>query len=113
MDSECSLFGVFGGVIQLLLATICFLSLVIKRLAERPKRTWSVFILVYFNQDTSKQGFSALVAHVMNVMAALILSQHQGNNPCLWYFITIVLDTTIGMMTAYGILKVVEKISLK
>ena len=47
----------------------------------------------------------------MNVMASLILSQREGNNPCLWYFITLVMDTTIGVLITYTILKAVEGIS--
>ena len=49
MDSECSLFGVFGGVVQLMLAVVSFSSLALKRMTERPLRTWTVFILVIFN----------------------------------------------------------------
>ena len=46
METECNLFGVFGGVIQLMLAVVCFCSLAIKRLTERPVRSWPIFILV-------------------------------------------------------------------
>lgn len=111
MESECNLFGVFGGVIQLMLAVVCFCSLAIKRLTERPVRTWPIFILVICNQDTSKQAFSALVAHVMNMMASLVLSQREEGNPCLWYFITLMMDTTFGVVIAYILLKIIEKVS--
>jgi STIMATE family len=47
----------------------------------------------------------------MNVMSALILSQKKGNNPCLWYFITLILDTTLGILIAYIILKIIENVS--
>ena len=46
----------------------------------------------------------------MNVMASLILSQREGNNPCQWYFITLMMDTTIGILVTYMILKIIEKI---
>ena len=39
MDSQCSLFGVFGGVVQLVLAVVCLGSLAIKRITERPVRS--------------------------------------------------------------------------
>lgn len=49
MDDECSFFGAFGGVIQLMLAVVCFSSLALKRLTGKVVRPWPVFILVRFN----------------------------------------------------------------
>lgn len=47
----------------------------------------------------------------MNIMAALILSQTQDGNPCMWYFISLMMDTTLGVVLAYTFLKIIEKIS--
>lgn len=49
MDTECSLFGAFGGIVQLILGIVCFSSLAIKRFTEKPSRPWIIFILVKFN----------------------------------------------------------------
>jgi hypothetical protein len=47
----------------------------------------------------------------MNMMASLVLSQRQEGNPCMWYFINLMMDTTFGVILAYTILKIIEKIS--
>lgn len=47
----------------------------------------------------------------MNIMGALILSQRQEGNPCMWYFITLMMDTTIGVLIAYSFIRLSEKIS--
>ena len=113
MAEQCSLFGVFGGMVQLTLASLCLLSLLCKvyldkRYREDPPREWLVFFL-----DTSKQGFSALVAHFMNLMGAVIISRLQEDNPCVWYFINLMIDTTLGVLTSYLCLKLLEYISYR
>jgi hypothetical protein len=42
---ECELFGWFGYLIQGVLATICFLSMIYKRYKEHPRRPWKIFLL--------------------------------------------------------------------
>jgi hypothetical protein len=43
--AECELFNEFGFLIQALLATLCFLSLVYKRFREHPQRRVKIFLL--------------------------------------------------------------------
>lgn len=47
----------------------------------------------------------------MNMMASLVLSQREEGNPCMWYFITLIMDTTFGVIFAYTLLKIIEKVS--
>lgn len=58
--------GNFGVIIQIVLGGLTFSALLVKRCFEKPKRPALIWIL-----DTSKQLFSALLAHVMNMMIAM------------------------------------------
>lgn len=58
--------------------------------------------------DTLKQIVSQLLAHFLNVAISLRMSIKQEEDPCLWYFATIMLDTTIGMLICVGILSLLE-----
>lgn len=74
MDSDdpiqsCQLIGLVGILIQLVLAALSFSVLVYKRYKERPKRAWKIWFL-----DTSKQGASQFLAHVINVAISIHLS---------------------------------------
>lgn len=50
------------------------------------------------------------MAHVLNVILALVLSTKSTDDPCNWYFITILFDTTVGVGICYVILSTIEKI---
>ena len=56
--TQCHILGIFGLIIQGVLGLLSFLALIIKRYFENPKRSWTVWGL-----DTSKQVFSAFLAH--------------------------------------------------
>lgn len=65
-----------------------------KRFSENPKRTWKVWFF-----DSSKQLSSAGLAHLMNVVVAIFLSEHaNGGDSCVWYLINIFIDSTLGML---------------
>lgn len=55
--------------------------------------------------DTSKQAVSQFLAHCLNVVISLKLSLKLDNDACIWYFATIILDTTVGMLICIGILR--------
>lgn len=59
-------------------------------------------------KDASKQLVSALVAHLLNVSLAVILSNEGSNDACIWYFITIMFDTTVGVVICYFLLQIFE-----
>ena len=109
MPQQCHLFGLFGWSVQCFLAVSCFSSLVYKRFRERPQRPWKIFLM-----DVSKQAISAGLAHIMNIMIALVLSAAEDDNdPCVWYFVNITIDTTIGVLFCYGLLQGVETLAEK
>ena len=47
--------------------------------------------------NSSKQVFSAGFIHVFNLAAAVIIGFiHSDTNPCVWYFINILIDVFLG-----------------
>jgi hypothetical protein len=81
------------------------MALIVKRFCEEPKRPWKVWCL-----DTSKQAFSALLAHTMNMILAMLLSDEglsEADN-CDWYFVSLLVDVCIGILFCYIILKTIE-----
>lgn len=51
------------------------------------------------------------MAHVLNLMAAVIVSKWASDNPCVWYFINLLIDTTVGVVLAYALLMTFEYIA--
>ncbi|KAK6643632.1 hypothetical protein RUM43_005142 [Polyplax serrata] len=83
-----------GWFLQVLLATLAFTCLILKRFCEPRyiRRPW----LIWF-YDTSKQGLGALFIHLANIYLA---SQFQGD-PCTWYIINFLLDSSVGLFIIY------------
>ncbi|KAG0284320.1 hypothetical protein BGZ96_011296 [Linnemannia gamsii] len=104
--STCELMSPFAIFVQLLLATIAFSTLIFKRSKERPMRPLKVWLY-----DVSKQIVGGVVIHSLNLLAATIfgLSERKDNNPCIWYFLNIFLDTTFGVGVLYLFLKAADK----
>jgi len=94
--AECTLYGWFGWAIQAFLVLVCFTSLVIKRYRERPQRPWVIFLL-----DVSKQALSASLAHTMNLLIATLLTHLESSNQCIWYFVNLTVDTSLGVLLCY------------
>ncbi|EGR29543.1 hypothetical protein IMG5_153600 [Ichthyophthirius multifiliis] len=80
-DKSCEILDFEGFILQIFLGILSFLVLIYKRHKERPKRQWKIWAL-----DTSKQGVSALLAHMLNVILAVVLSSDSSNDPCTWFF---------------------------
>lgn len=104
-DQQCELLGPVSIAIQLMLGLIAISSLVVKRLYERPKRPWRVWFY-----DVSKQVFGALGIHLLNLTVSLLKSKQlllfmmdddngddEDHNQCDWYFLNLLMDTTIGV----------------
>ncbi len=92
----------FTIFVQLLLAFLALCSLYIKRLQEKPRRTFRTWFL-----DVSKQGFGACYAHVLNMLVAYIIARNiMGStsstlkDECAWYGISYMIDTTLGLVLA-------------
>ncbi|EAR95922.2 vaculolar membrane protein (macronuclear) [Tetrahymena thermophila SB210] len=105
MGEGCEITDLQGYLVQVSLAVICFLILIYKRHKERPKRLWKIWTL-----DNSKQGVSALVAHMLNVLLAVTLSGESDLDACNWYFVTVLFDTTLGVFICFIILSIFEKL---
>lgn len=101
--STGDLMGPLGLLVQGLLAFLAFSSLIAKRYCE-PKygrRPWKIWFF-----DTSKQGFGAFIIHFANVFLA---DMFQGD-PCTWYVVSFLLDSTIGLFVIYLGLKFTQVI---
>jgi hypothetical protein len=96
-------------VVQLALAALGFASLLVKRRFERPKRKFEIWIL-----DVCKQAFSGACAHLLGIVNSGIVDAITATgNHCSWYFIAFTLDTTFGVVFAYGGIQAVEKLAHK
>ncbi|KAI8084899.1 vacuolar membrane protein-domain-containing protein [Halteromyces radiatus] len=100
----CKLMDSFGIFIQLCLATVAFSTLLIKRQREKPQRPLRIWSL-----DVSKQLVGGVVIHTLNVVAAYFFGvkpeQGEQSNPCVWYFLNILVDCTIGVAILWIILR--------
>ncbi len=96
--------GFAGIMVQVVLGALSFSVLVYKRYTEIPKRAWKIWAM-----DTSKQGVSQLLAHIINVFISMQLSSKLDSDACIWYFTTNVLDNTVGVVICVGILSLIEQ----
>lgn len=124
-DGKCELVGTFSLLTQAFLGLLCMLSLIAKRFYEYPvRRTWPVWFF-----DVSKQVIGALGVHVFNVLLSILKTlpndvvltgdnlpdacngdEDCGGDPCDWYFLSIVLDCTIGVYVLYVVLTGISKV---
>ena len=51
--------------------------------------------------DTSKQAISASLVHFVNLFLAIITPNQNYSNPCIFYFLNLGLDTTVGVYIVY------------
>lgn len=98
--------GFLGIMIQLGLGILSFSVLIIKRLREKPRRPWKIWLF-----DTSKQLMSQMLAHFINLTISIgLASSDTSSDECLWYFITNILDNTLGVFICITGLKGIETI---
>lgn len=105
-EEGCQVLGdFFGFVVQGLLFAVVMGTLLLKWWAERPRRRFLVFML-----DSSKQISGAGAVHCMNMLCAMTFAhgQKQVADECAWYWVNIMLDTTLGVLICYGLLKATE-----
>lgn len=104
-SNNCSMVGLLGIIIQVGLGVLSFSVLVVKRFREHPRRPWKIWVF-----DTSKQLLSQLMAHFINLTISIALAYNDASaDECLWYFITNVLDNTLGVLVCVLCLKGIEK----
>ncbi|KAK9447858.1 vacuolar membrane protein-domain-containing protein [Limtongia smithiae] len=108
MDNQCQLLGPFALVVQGAMGGLAVLSLVYKRYHEEPRRPVLVWTF-----DVSKQVLGASGIHVMNLFLSILSSaskEEAPTNPCNWYFLNILLDTTIGVPILWFFLTVISRL---
>ncbi|KAL4247075.1 hypothetical protein ABKN59_001397 [Abortiporus biennis] len=109
----CKLLGPTALVVQGLMGILVIASLLYKRQRETPKRPWRIWMF-----DVSKQVAGQLFVHFLNVLISGIIAEVSAGNPCVTYFLNILIDTTLGVAIIYLILHVAtylftEKLHLK
>lgn len=106
MSTQCHLLnGLFAEGVQVALGVVAIASLAAKRLCEKPRRPWRVWLL-----DVAKQAAGGLFAHCLNLIAAEFLSASSAfHDQCAWYFMNFTLDTSVGVLVAWALLKGVER----
>ncbi|KAI8914174.1 vacuolar membrane protein-domain-containing protein [Gorgonomyces haynaldii] len=95
-SEKCELTDSFAVIVQILLASLALSSLLYKRQREQPKRPLWIWFL-----DTSKQAIAASLVHFTNLFLSLISKDPQTDNPCVFYFLNLGLDTTVGVGILY------------
>ena len=96
-NSKCEMFGGFGVLIQAILGAAAFSILIVKRYVEKPRRAWKIWFY-----DVAKQIISSLVLHLFNLIISAVLSSDEKDaDACVWYFVTVVLDCTLGAFLSY------------
>ncbi|KAJ2852563.1 hypothetical protein IWW36_000192 [Coemansia brasiliensis] len=109
---NCRLVGGFSIFIQVLVGTLGFSTLIIKRHFERPQRTWLIW-----GFDVGKQMISGTIMHMCNLFVSALSGgeavNQESTNPCSWYVLNLTLDCTLGVLFVAGYLKLFETIAKK
>ncbi|KIM29573.1 hypothetical protein M408DRAFT_67938, partial [Serendipita vermifera MAFF 305830] len=95
-DGNCELLGPAALVVQALMGVMVVLTLVYKRHREKPKRKWRIWAF-----DVSKQLIGQIIVHFSNVFISSLVASEAVQNPCVLYFLNIVVDTTVGVGILY------------
>lgn len=108
VEAGCSLLGdTFGLIVQMALGLLAFSVLTVKYLREREDRDFKDW-----SMDTGKQGAGSLLAHGWNMIFASALTTHygskSGHDPCVFYLMNFVVDSVLGCLGNYLLLKAVE-----
>jgi len=106
--AECLVLpGIYGIFVQALLFACCAGILYWKKKREDAKlgelaRTWTEFGL-----DSSKQFAGCAWLHILNLVFASVQNfLLKGGDECTWYWLNIMIDTTLGTFVEYVLLRV-------
>ncbi|KAH7887363.1 vacuolar membrane protein-domain-containing protein [Phlebopus sp. FC_14] len=97
---SCQLLGPTALVVQGLMGVLAVLSLVYKRHRETQKRPWKIWLF-----DVSKQVAGQMFVHGLNVVISDFGSHQSSGNACTYYFLNILVDTTLGVGLIYLVLQ--------
>lgn len=106
--AKCELLGPFAILVQSSLGALAILSLIYKRHIESPRRPVTIWFF-----DVSKQLFGAVVVHFLNIFMSTdsdVFVLRQKTSPCTWYFLNVLLDTTIGVGLIWILLRTLASI---
>lgn len=106
---QCSLFGnTFGYMMQLALGVMAFSTLLYKhlRIPSKGRRKWKVWA-----GDVGKQCLGSFVGHLWNLWFAELLTT-SGTNPCLFYLVNFTVDSCIGCVFNWLLLRLVENMAV-
>ncbi len=58
--------------------------------------------------------FSALLVHILNLfLAVALMNLVKRGDGCIWYFVTLIIDTTLGITLCYLFHKAIERVAIK
>lgn len=99
--------GIGGAAVQCLLLACCVGVFVVKRKKEEKRLGPDARSKEEFTLDASKQFASAGWLHCMNLgFASSLNTWMAGGDECGWYWINIMVDTTLGTAVAYFLLQI-------
>lgn len=116
-DGKCQLLGPVSILIQLLMGIAAIAALLAKRNHEHPRRKMIVWIY-----DVGKQVSGAFGIHVLNLGLSILQRRGPGalrilpgdddssDSECDWYFVNLLLDTTLGIPILWGSLVLIEAV---
>ncbi|KAI8142860.1 vacuolar membrane protein-domain-containing protein, partial [Fennellomyces sp. T-0311] len=103
----CELMDGFAVFVQLTLVMTALTALGIKRWRERPRRPVRIWAL-----DVSKQFVGAGTIHFLNLGISYLAGRPGHGQPqtnlCVWYFLSLMTDTTVGIAILWFWLRVLE-----
>ncbi|KAI0265954.1 vacuolar membrane protein-domain-containing protein [Gloeopeniophorella convolvens] len=110
---SCKLLGTTALIVQALMGVLVIASLLFKRHREKPMRPWRIWLF-----DVSKQIVGQMFVHGVNVLISDVGSTRSSGNACVFYFLNILIDTTLGVGVIYFILHLLtwlftDKLQLK
>ncbi|KAI7866840.1 vacuolar membrane protein-domain-containing protein [Spinellus fusiger] len=107
-DEGCKLLDGFAVFVQLTLAFSALLTLFIKRHREKPQRPVPIWAL-----DVSKQFVGATVIHFLNLLVSYLAGRPKNGrktNLCVWYFLNVAIDTTLGVVILWAWLHLLQRL---
>ncbi|KAK9368633.1 vacuolar membrane protein-domain-containing protein [Lipomyces kononenkoae] len=110
-NNQCQLLGPFALLVQGAMGGLALMSLVYKRYHEHPRRPVIVWMF-----DVSKQVIGAGGIHMINIFLSILSSSKEADDSssaCNWYFLNILLDTTIGVPILWFFLSMIGKLVLQ
>ncbi|GAA5942476.1 uncharacterized protein JCM15063_006260 [Sporobolomyces koalae] len=97
---RCKLLGPVALAVQGVMGVIVLGGLVIKRMREKPRRKWKIWLA-----DVSKQVVGQFAVHLSNVAISDLIATNRSDNPCSLYALNILIDTTLGVLLIYFLLQ--------